>query len=54
MTIEQLEREYTSYGKDIPDYRWGEKEEAELGRRAEALRKAYDAAGTPEFDRVQL
>lgn len=52
--IERAEAAYTTFAKSVPDSRWGEEEEAELGRRAETLQALYDEANTPEFDRVVL
>lgn len=35
-------------------HRWGEVEEAELGRLADELRRLYREYDVPEFDRIQL
>jgi hypothetical protein len=51
--IEELERQYFA-ALDIPDHRWGEKEEENLGAICAELGAAYDEAGTDEFDRIQL
>lgn len=55
MTVEQAEQAFNEWSSDtIGSHRWGQYEEAELARRAEALQKAYDEAGTPEADRIVL
>jgi hypothetical protein len=54
MKVEQAERDYFTARDAQPDHRWGEEQEEAFGKACEALQKAYDAAGTPEFDRIAL
>lgn len=54
MKVEEAERNYFEKRDAEPDHRWGEEQEEAFGKACEELQKAYDEAGTPEFDRIVL
>jgi hypothetical protein len=39
---------------ELAPHRWGEEQEAELGRLAEELQRLYDEEGTKQYDRIAL
>jgi hypothetical protein len=52
--IERLENEYNAKGRECEDRpeRWGEEQEARVAEIIESLRNLYEAAQTPEIDRI--